>query len=352
MDKKIHQLRDELKELKEALLGSVLGNVLFLFVLFLSCLSLSACVSSSHQPAPVVNLSHPKKRIKNLANVKTTSAKSVKAKSLQTKGVYVVQNGETLFSIARKQGQDPQNLAILNDIHPPYKILKGQKIVLSRPPSQHSNAQSSKSRHLASNTVNQKQVYKQKTMIQSHYFSGEVSVDESEHHSKNTVKKEYDKQSKAGKNAQNHRVIASNSKTQGPKLDKDKGENVPITGTIQWRWPARGRIVRPFQGTGKGKGIDIAGTLGKPIKAAASGVVVYSGNGLKGYGNLIIIKHNEDFLSAYAHNRELMVKEGERVGLGQEIARMGQTDAEQVKVHFEIRYKGKPVNPMHFLPKA
>jgi len=123
-----------------------------------------------------------------------------------------------------------------------------------------------------------------------------------------------------------------------------------LRGSPQWDWPVRGDIIRRFKSQGKGRGIDITGISGTPVKAAAQGVVVYSGNGLKGYGNLIIIKHNEDFLSAYAHNRDLKVKEGEPVRRGQEIAAMGQSDAECVKLYFEIRDKGKPVDPLKYLP--
>jgi len=107
--------------------------------------------------------------------------------------------------------------------------------------------------------------------------------------------------------------------------------------------------LRTFQAS-HAKGIDIGGAAGNSVKASACGTVVYGGNGLKGYGNLIIIKHNEDFLTAYAHNEKLMVKEGDRVTLGQEIAKIGKTDTDRVKLHFEIRYKGKPVDPLRFLP--
>lgn len=119
---------------------------------------------------------------------------------------------------------------------------------------------------------------------------------------------------------------------------------------VHWAWPHKGPILRGFQAS-NAKGIDIGGSNG-PVKASAKGTVVYSGSGLKGYGNLIIIKHDEDFLSAYAHNDKLMVKEGERVVLGQDIATIGKTDTDRVKLHFEIRYKGKPVDPLRFLPGA
>lgn len=122
------------------------------------------------------------------------------------------------------------------------------------------------------------------------------------------------------------------------------------THKINWIWPAKGPILRRFKQSLHVKGIDIGGTLGQSVKSTAKGIVVYSGHGLKGYGNLIIIKHEQDFLSAYAHNDKLMVKEGDRVARGQEIARMGKTDAEKVKLHFEIRYKGNPIDPLRCLP--
>jgi len=119
---------------------------------------------------------------------------------------------------------------------------------------------------------------------------------------------------------------------------------------LVWAWPAKGRIVSGFSETANLKGIDIAGTAGEPVRASAPGRVVYAGNGLRGYGKLIIIKHNNTYLSAYAHNRDILVKEGQQVTRGQKIAEMGNTDADQVKLHFEIRRHGKPMDPTKFLP--
>jgi lipoprotein NlpD len=99
------------------------------------------------------------------------------------------------------------------------------------------------------------------------------------------------------------------------------------------------------------KGIDIAGQLGQPVKAAANGVVVYAGRGLLGYGDMIIIKHDETYLSAYAHNSRLLVKEGDQVKAGQSVAEMGNTGTDRVKLHFEIRRRGEPVDPLGYLPK-
>jgi len=120
--------------------------------------------------------------------------------------------------------------------------------------------------------------------------------------------------------------------------------------SLDWVWPAKGKIVSGFSETANLKGIDIAGTAGEPVRASAPGRVVYAGNGLRGYGKLIIIKHNDTYLSAYAHNREILVKEGQQVTRGQKIAEMGNTDADQVKLHFEIRRHGKPMDPTKYLP--
>lgn len=121
---------------------------------------------------------------------------------------------------------------------------------------------------------------------------------------------------------------------------------------LDWQWPAKGRVVAGFSDTANLKGIDIAGTPGEPVYASAPGRVVYAGSGLRGYGKLVIIKHNKTYLSAYAHNREILVKEGQQVARGQKIAEMGNSDADQVKLHFEIRRLGKPMDPARYLPPA
>jgi lipoprotein NlpD len=119
---------------------------------------------------------------------------------------------------------------------------------------------------------------------------------------------------------------------------------------LDWVWPAKGKVVVGFSETANLKGIDIAGAAGEPVIASAGGKVVYVGNGLRGYGKLVIVKHNKTWLSAYAHNQEILVKEGQQVVKGQKIAEMGNTDADQVKLHFEIRRLGKPVDPARYLP--
>ena len=126
----------------------------------------------------------------------------------------------------------------------------------------------------------------------------------------------------------------------------------PVASNVAWQWPTQGNVIQGFSNTdGGNKGVDISGSRGQAVKAAASGRVVYAGNALRGYGNLIIIKHNDDFLSAYAHNDKILVSDQQEVKAGQEIAKMGSTGTNAVKLHFEIRYKGKSVDPVRYLPR-
>ncbi|TSD74727.1 peptidoglycan DD-metalloendopeptidase family protein [Janthinobacterium sp. KBS0711] len=118
---------------------------------------------------------------------------------------------------------------------------------------------------------------------------------------------------------------------------------------ISWMWPSEGKVIGTFD-EGKNKGVDIAGKAGQQVVAAGAGKVMYAGSGIRGYGNLVIVKHSNSLLSAYAHNRSILVKEGQNVNKGQAIAEMGDSDADRVKLHFEIRQQGKPVDPSKFLP--
>ena len=135
-----------------------------------------------------------------------------------------------------------------------------------------------------------------------------------------------------------------------PKAPAAAAPDIDDDEKIDWVWPAKGKVVVGFSETANLKGIDIAGASGEPVIASAGGKVVYVGNGLRGYGKLVIVKHNKTWLSAYAHNREILVKEGQQVTKGQKIAEMGNTDADTVKLHFEIRRLGKPVDPARYLP--
>jgi lipoprotein NlpD len=140
--------------------------------------------------------------------------------------------------------------------------------------------------------------------------------------------------------------VVANVAPSTPRAASDDGDD------LDWIWPAKGKLVTGFSDTANLKGIDIAGTAGQAVVATAPGRVVYAGSGLRGYGKLVIIKHNNTFLSAYAHNRDILVKEGQQVKRGEKIAEMGSTDADQVKLHFEIRRLGRPMDPLKYLPPA
>lgn len=147
----------------------------------------------------------------------------------------------------------------------------------------------------------------------------------------------------------------------GPALAEQKpvdtkpaaAENPQVSAAVEgveWAWPGDGKVIGTFNDASN-KGVDLAGKVGDPVQAAGAGKVVYAGTGLRGYGNLVIIKHNPTYLSAYAHNSKVLVKEGQSVTKGMKIAEVGSSDADQPKLHFEIRKQGKPVDPLVFLPK-
>jgi len=134
------------------------------------------------------------------------------------------------------------------------------------------------------------------------------------------------------------------------RSDTEKDSPAADDDSIDWSWPVRGDLLYRFGESGRLKGVGIGGRAGQPISAAAGGRVVYSGSGLRGYGRLVIVKHNETYLSVYAHNSALAVKEGDLVKRGQKIAEMGDSDATRVGLHFEIRRFGKPLDPLGRLP--
>jgi len=217
--------------------------------------------------------------------------------------VHTVSAGETLFSIAWRYGLDYEKLAKYNAIKPPYTIYPAQKI---RVDMRSGNTQSIVSGNVKSATAN-------------------------DQHKRESNGYRSEKGSKALSKASSAAVSHS---------------------AVKWQWPASGKLIALFQGdSGLNKGIDLSGKLGEPVVAAASGRVVYAGSGLSGYGKLLIIKHNDTFLSAYAHNDEISVKEGDSVKAGQRIADMGSSGTDRVKLHFEIRSEGSPVDPLKFLPK-
>lgn len=146
-----------------------------------------------------------------------------------------------------------------------------------------------------------------------------------------------------------HSSAASTAKRSQKKTATKPTVKAPATPVGKWHWPVRGKLIGKF--SNKNNGIDIAAKEGTKVLAAAAGKVVYAGDSLRGYGNLLIIKHNSIYLSAYAHNRKLLVAEGDKVEIAQPVAEVGKTGADRVKLHFEIRKDGNPVDPLRYLPK-
>ncbi|MEO3741434.1 lipoprotein YgeR [Kosakonia oryzendophytica] len=201
-------------------------------------------------------------------------------------GVYTVKRGDTLYRISRITGTSIKDLAGMNGLSPPYTIEVGQQL-------------------------------KVKGSAKTASSSGKGS----------------------GKTA---KVVPSSAVPQS---------SWPPVGDRCWRWPTTGKVVMTYStAEGGNKGIDIAGSRGQPIYAAGAGKVVYVGNQLRGYGNLIMIKHSEDYITAYAHNDTLLVNNGQSVKAGQKIATMGSSDTDSVKLHFQLRYRATAIDPLRYLP--
>ena len=224
-------------------------------------------------------------------------------KNLGYRKYHIVNHRETLYSISKKYNVKLHHLAERNRLKFPFTLRKGQKLVMVTSTS-----------HNTSNHIN----HNIKTQI----------------------------------NPKNSNVVSRDAIVNKPKPQSNLVSN--SIKRISWGWPAKGKIIKTFivSGPNKVNGIDIAGNKGDLVLSAANGRVVYSGNNLRGYGNLVIIKHNEDFLSAYAHNEKILVKEQQIVTKGQKIATMGDTDANKVVLHFEVRYKGKPIDPLKVLGRT
>jgi lipoprotein NlpD len=267
---------------------SLHSGILFFCIINLSC-------SGRIQPAPVSELYQGK------------TFRDFKQQAYSAK-TYQVKAGETLYSIAWYSGNDYRDLARINKISSPYQIQPGQILTLVKlikvikPKSNKSTRPTSKVIMNQSVDPSKKQAYGESEEIVN---KGPVG-------------------SAIG---------------QFPKRVKS------------WQWPTIEPISRGFSAREQGnKGLDFLGKLGLPISAAADGKIVYTGNALRGFGNLIIIKHSDAYLTAYAHNDNMLVKEQQWVMAGQKIATMGRSGTDKVKLHFEVRYKGKSVDPLRYLP--
>lgn len=240
--------------------------------------------------------------------------------------MHVVQKGDTLYSIAFNYGFDYHELADLNGIKDPSVISIGQEIRLfpGRPASPPAEARPS-----------ELPIKEQPKLVKYAYSEAAMAQIE---------KVQEAPKPRPAEVAPAPKPVAA-TPVAAP-AGTDDGENADL----DWSMPTQGKLIAGFSEAANRKGIDIAGKLGQPVVASAPGKVVYSGSGLRGYGKLVIIKHNNTYLSAYAHNDQVLVKEGQSVTRGQKIATMGNTDTDQVKLHFEVRRFGKPVDPAKYLP--
>lgn len=293
-------------------------------------LLLAGCFSQP--PAPAVD------------RLATSSARTTAVSQPTGPGYYTVKRGDTLYRIALENGQDYKDLATWNNLANPSAIKEGQVLRVA-PPGVVENGGAVVTKPVVSGAVVESRSLDQPAVLAQPSADG--------------VKRE----PRVGKEPYSDEAYARLNRTADaarpieskPEVKPEvKVESQPAVAVgpddVPWIWPSTAKLSAPYSESGN-KGLDFAGKAGDPVLAAGEGKVVYAGAGLRGYGELVIIKHNATFLSAYAHNRKILVKEGQQVGRGQKIAEMGNTDADAVRLHFEIRKQGKPVDPALYLPK-
>lgn len=263
-------------------------------------------------------------------------------------GSYVVAKGDTLYSIAFRKGVDFRDLAQWNAIAAPYTIWPGQRLTLSPPvatkPAVAHTPGAAAGSPRASGVAATAPVFEPVTEATPAAAATARPTTPSTVPMAHAPAATGDTVPVAGVSVMPPAKVPTVAKpvAAGPMRD---------VGGVSWRWPVEGgSVVGRFNGSDAIPGIEIAGDSGDPVRAAADGVVVYSGNGLVGYGELVIIKHNDSFLSAYGHNRKRLVKEGQRVTAGQQIAEMGSTGTTRNELEFQIRKNGNPVDPLSYLP--
>lgn len=269
--------------------------------------------------------------------------------------IYQVKRGNTLFYIAWITGNDYRDLAQRNNIPEPYSLNVGSTLQVGKE-TVPITSNTPSGTFLASN-ANQSNT----GVVVAPVPAANTKLTESSVYSY----KNYGYRESSSKQSVGKMLPSSNNKmlpTTGSVVTTTPPVAAPSTtpastasgstAITSWRWPTDGKIIDNFSAAeGGNKGVDISGSRGELILATASGRVVYAGNVLRGYGNLIIIKHNDDYLSAYAHNDTILVREQQEVRAGQKIATMGSTGTSTTRLHFEIRYKGKSVNPLRYLPQ-
>ncbi|EPK7438946.1 TPA: murein hydrolase activator NlpD [Klebsiella pneumoniae] len=262
---------------------------------------------------------------------------------------YTVKRGDTLFYIAWVTGNDFRDLAQRNNIPAPYALNVGQVLQVgnaSGQPITGENAVSQASARASGGATTSTTSAQKSTAV----VASQPTITYSESSGEQSATKMLPNNKPATTTTT---VVAPVTAPTTVSTTQPTASSTSTSSPISaWRWPTDGKVIENFSGAeGGNKGIDIAGSKGQAIVATADGRVVYAGNALRGYGNLIIIKHNDDYLSAYAHNDTMLVREQQEVKAGQKIATMGSTGTSSTRLHFEIRYKGKSVNPLQYLPQ-
>jgi lipoprotein NlpD len=259
---------------------------------------------------------------------------------------HTIRRGETLVSIALQYGLDYRELAAWNGITNANLISPGQVLVLAAPAGTVPALAASPPAIVATPLASSGSVIEARPLANTPTLKVEPRGQRLPYSDRALA--QLSAMDTAGEPGATPGSASSAATVPGPASEPER----PASGTqgeaVDWIWPAKGKVLAAF--TDATKGIDIAGKKGAPVVAAATGRVVYAGQGLRGYGKLVIIKHNDTWLSAYAHNENIVVKEQQEVKRGQKIAEMGATDADEVKLHFEVRRQGKPVDPARVLP--
>lgn len=306
------------------------------FLPVVACLLLlSGCFSQA--PAPAVD------------RAGVPVARSAQAPQPAGSGYYTVKRGDTLYRIALENGQDYRDVAAWNGIALPAAAIKEGQVLRVAPPTPSADATATVAKPVTTApVVESRSLDSPPAAVPSAMANGNLKREP------RVGKEPYSDEAYARLNRQPEVVPAKAPESRAAEAKPElKAEPAPVVAApddVAWAWPTTAKLAAPFNESGS-KGYDFSGKAGDPVMAAADGKVVYAGSGLRGYGELVIVKHNATYLSAYAHNRKILVKEGQAVTRGQKIAEMGNTDADSVKLHFEIRKQGKPVDPAQYLPK-
>jgi lipoprotein NlpD len=315
-----------------------------IFFAVLACAFLAGCAGPYRAPVVERTVARP------------SAAKPAAAPEEQRPESYTVKRGDTLYSIALDNGLDYRDLAAWNNISDPAAIKVGL-VLRMRPPGPAVALRPEAGPPVQPEARVQVQPVTVPGSVEARPLGADprAAVEPRAGAEPPRVAGDLKTGPKAMKLPYSEENLAMLLRQSPPKPESTP-ESLPSQpnaedgqDTVAWIWPATGRVLAGFS-EATNKGVDILGKIGDPVFASASGRVVYSGTGLRGYGKLVIIKHNQTYLSAYAHNSNLLVKEGQNVARGQKIAEIGDTDSTQAKLHFEIRRLGKPVDPLKFLP--